>query len=293
MRTKSLKPALGLTIVGAALAFAATGCGTAANHATSPPVPQDVRLMLTTPASAVRTSADRIAVRGTVSPANAIVQIQGRPAAVGNGVFTGTATVHRGKTTVDVVASAPGATPTATSIAITRPAPRAQTKKAPAPSTRVVTPVVITAGATARNSACGDSLVAGPNTTCPFAEKVRAAYHGAGTLVAYSPVTHRTYVMTCSAGPAVACTGGNDASVYFPVAISAPTRSQTNCGPGLSAGPNTTCPFAERVRSAYEENVAGRVNAYSPVTHRTYVMTCVAGAPVVCTGGDHASVTIW
>lgn len=293
MRTTSLKSALGLATVGAALAFVATGCGTATNHATNAPQPQDVRLTLTTPTTGLRTSADRIAVRGTVSPPNATVQIQGRPAAVGNGVFTGTATVHSGRTTVDVVASAPGSTPAATSIAITRPASRARAK-ALASSARVVTPVVVAGSVSARDTSCGAGVVAGPNTTCAFAENVRAAYHGAGTAVAYSPVTNQTYVMTCSAGPAVVCTGANDASVSFSVApASSATASKTNCGPRLSAGPNTTCAFAERVRTAYQASGPGRVRAYSPVTGRTYLMTCVASSPVVCTGADHASVTIW
>ncbi len=46
---------------------------------------------------------------------------------------------------------------------------------------------------------------------------MRAAYwqHGPGTVMAYSPVTHRTYAMSCSRGAVVVCTGGNDASVYF------------------------------------------------------------------------------
>ena len=34
--------------------------------------------------------------------------------------------------------------------------------------------------------------------------------------MAYSPVTHKTYAMTCSDGSQVVCTGGNKASVYFP-----------------------------------------------------------------------------
>ena len=100
--------------------------------------------------------------------------------------------------------------------------------------------------------------------------------------------------MTCSAGPGVVCTGADDASVTFSVAPSlARTASQTNCGPGLSAGPKTSCTFAERVRTAYRQSGPGRVTAYSPITRRTYVMTCVAGTPAVCTGGDDASVSIW
>ncbi|HTA35855.1 MAG TPA: hypothetical protein VK761_03980 [Solirubrobacteraceae bacterium] len=59
-------------------------------------------------------------IRGTVTPANAVGQIQGKPAAVGNGVFTGTAALHGGTTTIDVIGSAPGATPDATKLAITR-----------------------------------------------------------------------------------------------------------------------------------------------------------------------------
>ena len=53
------------------------------------------------------------------------------------------------------------------------------------------------------STACGDGLVVGSRTSCSFAENVRAAYgaHGAGTVVAYSPVTRRTYAMQCSAAP--------------------------------------------------------------------------------------------
>ena len=64
----------------------------------------------------------------------------------------------------------------------------------------------------------GDGLTVGPNTTCAFAVNVRAAYyrHGPGTVCAYSPVTRQTYLMSCSRGAIVTCTGGNNASVYFP-----------------------------------------------------------------------------
>lgn len=71
------------------------------------------------------------------------------------------------------------------------------------------------------NSSCGGELSVGPNTTCPFAENVEAAYFaeigsGSGTVIAYSPVTEKTYSMYCTAGTPHVCTGGNDASVYFP-----------------------------------------------------------------------------
>jgi hypothetical protein len=67
----------------------------------------------------------------------------------------------------------------------------------------------------------------------------------------------------------------------------------THCGGGLSAGPNTSCPFAQEVRWAYESS-GGRehISAYSPVTGQTYRMDCTPGADVatVCTGGNNATV---
>lgn len=59
----------------------------------------------------------------------------------------------------------------------------------------------------------------GPNTSCAFAANVEAMYRssGAGTFGVYSPVTGNTYTMTCNvSGSSVVCTGGNNASVYFP-----------------------------------------------------------------------------
>jgi hypothetical protein len=67
---------------------------------------------------------------------------------------------------------------------------------------------------------CGGDLSVGPNTSCPFAQNVRDAYAGSGggnvTVSAYSPATNRDYLMYCSGGSPHVCTGGNNASVYFP-----------------------------------------------------------------------------
>lgn len=66
---------------------------------------------------------------------------------------------------------------------------------------------------------CGSGVVAGPNTTCPFALAVAAEFHasgGAPQIDAYSPVTGQTYTMTCTPGQPNICRGGNDASVAFP-----------------------------------------------------------------------------
>ncbi|MGH2938122.1 MAG: hypothetical protein ACRDPE_08380 [Solirubrobacterales bacterium] len=65
-----------------------------------------------------------------------------------------------------------------------------------------------------------------------------------------------------------------------------------SCGGELSANAYTSCPFAEAVEQAYFETVGsgpGVVVAYSPVTERSYSMTC-GGSPHECTGGDHAVV---
>lgn len=77
----------------------------------------------------------------------------------------------------------------------------------------------------------------------------------------------------------------------------APSRSAyagTSCGDGLGVGPNTSCAFASEVRSAWYAAGGGSavVTAYSPVTGSEYVMSCSAGAPTVCRGGNNAVVYI-
>jgi type II secretory pathway pseudopilin PulG len=68
---------------------------------------------------------------------------------------------------------------------------------------------------------CSGSLSVGPNTTCAFAENVEYEYFaeigsGSGTVTAYSPVTEKLYSMYCTAGEPHECSGGNNATVYFP-----------------------------------------------------------------------------
>jgi hypothetical protein len=72
-------------------------------------------------------------------------------------------------------------------------------------------------------SPCGEEpeLYVGPNTTCGFAANVRSDYYGeigsgSGTVDSYSPTTGNIYSMYCTAGAPHVCTGGNNASVYFP-----------------------------------------------------------------------------
>jgi hypothetical protein len=69
-------------------------------------------------------------------------------------------------------------------------------------------------------TSCGGSLEVGPDTTCGFAENVRAEYEyeigtGPGTVLAYSEANDELYEMNCTAAPHE-CTGAISASVYFP-----------------------------------------------------------------------------
>lgn len=67
-------------------------------------------------------------------------------------------------------------------------------------------------------SSCGGGLSVGSNTTCAFAANVKRAYYvtgGDSIIEVYSPVTQRTYTMSCTAGSSHVCRGGNNATVYF------------------------------------------------------------------------------
>jgi hypothetical protein len=301
------------TIIVCIGALLGSGCGSTTTTTTQRQASAAAALEISSPTAGSVLSADRVTVRGTVVPAGAAVDVQGHPAAVGNGFFTGTATLHGGKTTIDVIASAPGAAPASASVVVSRPATGNGSRVATA--SVQATPGVAYAGSGSGQTSCGAGLSVGPNTTCAFAENVRSAYYGSGpeTVMAYSPVTNRTYAMSCSGGASVVCTGGVGATVYFPgggysysgsqaenvepasraARVGSYSRGyagQTSCGGGLSVGANTTCAFAENVRSAYDRSGPGTVSAYSPVTNRTYAMTCSDAGSVICTGADHASV---
>lgn len=66
----------------------------------------------------------------------------------------------------------------------------------------------------------------------------------------------------------------------------------TSCGGGLSVNNVTSCPFARRVRRAFEANGASAIRVYSPVTKTTYTMMCQSGVTTVCRGGNNAVVYI-
>ena len=97
---------------------------------------------------------------------------------------------------------------------------RRKDKAAGSPSTKSPAPAAAPSTSSASaGSACGGGLSVGPNTSCAFAQEVRDAYQSSGgssSVVAYSPVTHQDYVMSCTSTSPHTCTGGNNASVYFP-----------------------------------------------------------------------------
>jgi len=199
-----------------ALGASIAGCGSTSTS-TSTVNSGVVTIVVTSPTSGSVIAGANVVVRGTVSPANATVQVQGKPAAVGNGVFTGTATLHGGKTTIDVIGSAPGATPGATTVAIVQQSTASGHSKA-RKGTKATPNVAGQTGASGQTS-CGGGLAVGPDTTCVFAESVRSAYResgGSSTVVAYSTVTNKAYEMTCvTHSGEVVCTGGIGAAVYF------------------------------------------------------------------------------
>jgi hypothetical protein len=64
----------------------------------------------------------------------------------------------------------------------------------------------------------------------------------------------------------------------------------TDCGGGVYAGADTSCPFALNVTEGYTG--PGADYAYSPATGLNYTMNCTleGASTVVCTGGDNAYV---
>lgn len=207
----------------ALLAVLLTGCGsTTTTTTTAVTATGGVTVTVSSPTSGSVIGADTVTIRGTVTPLNAVVQIQGKSAAVGNGVFTGPATLHSGKTTIAIIGSAPDEAPDATSLVVYRQPPtgRSVTQAKPASSASTATPGVAAAapGSGSAETQCGGGLAVGPDTSCAFAQNVQAGYdgRGPGEESVYSPVTSQTYEMDCVAGNQVVCTGGNNAAVYFP-----------------------------------------------------------------------------
>jgi hypothetical protein len=88
-------------------------------------------------------------------------------------------------------------------------------------------------------------------------------------------------------------TGGGSTSGGSTSGGGSTTSGTTNCGGGVSVNANTSCPFGLNVAETYRASGGATViEVFSPVTDRTYTMTCTGAAPVVCRGGNNAVVTI-
>ena len=211
---------------GALLAFVVAGCGSSSTTTATTGAASSggaVQVHVTAPSDGSVIDADHVAVRGTVNPPNATVQILGQTAQVGNGIFTGSTSLHGGKNTIDIVASAPGSAPGSTTLTISRLShggtSHASSGGGNSNSGRSSGGTYVPNAQPASSGApCGGGLSVGPSTSCAFAVNVRDAFNanGPGTLAVYSPVTGQTYSMTCSASSPHICTGANNASVYFP-----------------------------------------------------------------------------
>ncbi len=283
-----------MILIGTAACGGSDGSENASATTTTAPVNENVSVQITAPADGSSMRADRVTVRGTVDPPDAAVQILGRPAQVGNGVFTGSVALNRGANTIDVVASTAGAAPASETVTVTRTAlPQARgARTAPPRPRRSCRTATGSRVPFARATDCGGGLTAGARTSCPFAENVRTSFEqsGAGVLEVYSPTTGQTYRMYCTTGATHVCTGGNGASVYFPDRGVVTGYETDTCGGGLVVGPNTTCGFAENVRAEYLRGGPGWINVFSPATGRTYDMYCTGSSPHVCIGGNNAAV---
>ncbi len=289
--TFSSKALILVLVTGFGLALSGCGGSDSGDGGKGEGAPEEVSVQVIAPEDGSSSRADRVTVRGTVAPPNATVQILGKTAQVGNGVFAGSVALHTGENTIDVVASAPGVAPATATVVVTRKGAAAVAKPKP-PKARVSGGVQVTrAPPLASATNCGNGLTAGARTSCPFAENVRTSFEasGSGVLDVYSPVTGQTYRMYCTAGSPHVCTGGNGASVYF-WSGPAVTYSVSGCGEGVTVGPNTSCAFALNVRESYYRNGPGWRSVFSPTTGRSYSIYCTASSPHVCTGGNNAAV---
>ena len=116
--------------------------------------------------------------------------------------------------------ASPSAVPTSTPTPATSPTPT-PTPSSASPSSTPSTPAGATVCATS-DTAYGRAGTGSSATSCGFATAVRTAYlaavaqpGGSATVTAASPVTGKSYTMTCTGGSVVRCTGGNDAVVYI------------------------------------------------------------------------------
>jgi hypothetical protein len=101
-------------LLAAGLALAA--CGETPRPATEP----RVKLKLEAPDNGGSILADRVAVRGTVTPADAAVQVAGEDADVSDGAFKAEVALQPGGNVIDITASSPGRRPATDAVRVMR-----------------------------------------------------------------------------------------------------------------------------------------------------------------------------
>jgi hypothetical protein len=120
---------------------------------------------------------------------------------------------------------------------------------------------------------------------------------GVDRLTAWARTTSRTLQRRAAAKRAKArakARSGSGSGSGAAAPVTNPYSNGNNCGDGVYAGPSTSCSFALNVRDAYNDapGATASVRVYSPVTNRTYTMSCrPSGSGVTCAGANNASVT--
>jgi hypothetical protein len=99
-----------------AAGLALCACGEAPRPATEP----RVKLKLDAPDNGGSILADRVAVRGTVTPADAAVRVAGEDAEVSDGAFTYQVALQPGGNVIDVTATSPGRRPATDAVRVIR-----------------------------------------------------------------------------------------------------------------------------------------------------------------------------
>ena len=91
-------------------------CGETPRPATEP----RVKLKLAEPNNGGSILADRVDVKGTVTPADAAVRVAGEDAEVTDGTFTARVSLQPGGNVIDITATAPGQRPATDALRVTR-----------------------------------------------------------------------------------------------------------------------------------------------------------------------------
>jgi hypothetical protein len=98
------------------------GCGAGAKRAGAGAAPP-VHVTVAAPGDQATTRAQTLTVRGSVSPADASVQVLGQPAEVVAGAFTARVPLEPGANVIDLEATAKGHGPALTAVRVTREMP--------------------------------------------------------------------------------------------------------------------------------------------------------------------------